>query len=123
MLALETDFPEVYTEFQNGNFAVQLSDVNTFGKVESDKVIGMTINRDTKTPGGTNSNAIHQWVINGPYRAGMEKQLNDFVQLRQKSHLHHDLLPTRIKQDENAVKCLIYIMTNTFINPFSDSPF
>ena len=51
----------------------------------------------------------------------MEKQLNDFVQLRQKSHLHHDLLSTRIKQDENAVKSLID-MTNTFINPFSDSP-
>ena len=71
MLPLETDFPEVYLEFQNGNFAVQLSDVNTFGKVESDKVIEMTINRDTKTPVGTtgfstNSNAINRWVINGP---------------------------------------------------------
>ena len=81
-----------------------ISDVNTFGKVESDKVIEMAINHDTKTPGGTtgfstNSNAIDRWVINVPYRAGMEKQLNDFVQLRQKSHLHHDLLPTRIKQD------------------------
>ena len=47
ILALESDFLEVYTEFQNGNFAVQLSDVNTFVKVESDKVIEMTINCDT----------------------------------------------------------------------------
>ena len=80
--------------------------------------------RNITTPGGTtgfstNSNAIHGWVINGPYIGGMEKQLNDFVQLRQKSHLH---LPTRIKQDENAVKSLIDILTNTLLNPFSDNP-
>ena len=36
-----------------GNFLVQLSDNNTFEKLEADKVIETTINRDTKTPGGT----------------------------------------------------------------------
>ena len=36
-----------------GNFSVQVSDDNSFGKLEVDKVIEITINRDTKTPGCT----------------------------------------------------------------------
>ena len=38
-----------------GNFSVQMSDNNTFGRLEADKVIETTINKDTKTPGGTTS--------------------------------------------------------------------
>lgn len=67
MIAPEEDFTEVYREFIEGKFAVQLSDFNPFGKVESDKVIAMTVNRDTKTAGGTtgfstNNNAINRWI-------------------------------------------------------------
>ena len=36
-----------------GNFSFQVSDDNPFGKLEVDKVIETTINRDTKTPGST----------------------------------------------------------------------
>ena len=36
-----------------GNFLVQLSDNNPFEKLEADKVIEITISRDTKTPDGT----------------------------------------------------------------------
>ena len=35
-----------------GNFSVQMSDNNTFGRLEADKVIETTINKDTKTPSG-----------------------------------------------------------------------
>ena len=75
MIVLEEDFPEVYREFMEGKFAVQLSDFNPFGKIEPDKVIEMTINRDTKTAGGTtgfsiNNNAINRWILNAPFRAG-----------------------------------------------------
>ena len=52
MLQIEHSYPDVYEEFTNGNFVAQLSDVNLFGKVELDKVIEVTINRDTKTRGG-----------------------------------------------------------------------
>ena len=50
---LEDDFPEIHSEFENGNFSVQLSSDNPFGRMEADKVIETTINKDTKTPGGT----------------------------------------------------------------------
>ena len=55
MLNLESSHPEIYGEFLNDNFAVQQSITNTFGKLEPDKVIETTINKDTKSPGGTTS--------------------------------------------------------------------
>ena len=127
MIALETAFPEVYTEFINGNFVVQLSDFNPFGKVEPDKVIEMTVNRDTKTPDGTtgfstNSNAINRWVLNAPFRAGVRTALHDFVHMRHKTHQHKDLSESRIKKDENDVNSLVSLLQDTFINPFSDNP-
>ena len=39
MINLEEDHPSVYQEFMKGNFSVQVSDDNPFGKLESDKVI------------------------------------------------------------------------------------
>ena len=36
-----------------GNFSVQMLNNNTFERLEADKVIETTINKDTKTPGGT----------------------------------------------------------------------
>lgn len=53
LVHLESNFPEIYTEFESGNLSVQLSSDNPFGRMEADKVIETTINKDTKTPGGT----------------------------------------------------------------------
>ena len=58
LVALETKHPHVYEQFQDGNFSVQVSEANPFGRVEADKVIETTINRDTKTPGGTTGNSL-----------------------------------------------------------------
>ena len=52
MLDLETSHPEVCQEFKKGNFPVQLSETNLFGRCESDKVIETAINKNTETPGG-----------------------------------------------------------------------
>ena len=38
MLSLETNYPEVYQHFVEGNFTVQLSGKNAFGRMEPDKV-------------------------------------------------------------------------------------
>jgi len=63
LLALETKYPDIYLEYQKGNFSVQLSNTNTFGKMETDKVIETTINKDTKTPGGTTGKLITRFFI------------------------------------------------------------
>ena len=52
ILTLETSHPEVYQEFQKGNFSVQLSETNPFGRSEPDRVIETTIDKGTKTLGG-----------------------------------------------------------------------
>ena len=53
MLQLNRSFPEIYEQVIVGNFAVQLSSYKLFSRIETDKVIDMTLNKDTKTPGGT----------------------------------------------------------------------
>ena len=65
MLELEKLFPEVHQQFQAGKFASQLTKDNPFSRCETDKVIEMTLSKDTKTPGGTagfstNVNAVHR---------------------------------------------------------------
>ena len=53
MLQLNRSFPEIYEQVIVGNFAAQLSSDKLFSRIETDKVIDMTLNKDTKTPGGT----------------------------------------------------------------------
>ena len=52
MVTLETSHPEIYQKFKKGNFSIQLSETNPFGRCEADRVIETAINKDTKTPGG-----------------------------------------------------------------------
>ena len=80
IISLETNNPDVYQQFMEGNFTAQLSKHSTFGCMEPDKVIEMTINKDTKTPGGTTgftmeADAIMRWTLNASYRAELRKCL------------------------------------------------
>ena len=87
MFSLGSEFPEVYEQCLEGNFAAQLSD-GVLNRVETDKVIGMTLNKDTKTRGETTGfstclSAVKQWEINAAYRAS----------LRSVFHQHLDYSP------------------------------
>ena len=53
LLSFESWHPNVYEEFQKGNSSVQLSDNNTFGRMEPDGVIETTITRDIKAARGS----------------------------------------------------------------------
>ena len=110
MMKLETENPEVYDEFKKGNFTVQLSD-STFGRVEPDKIIEMTINRDTKTPGGTtgfstNADAIRRWTLNASYRAALRKCLYGYINYSPQGYTHKDLTKSRIAKDERDVMAI-----------------
>ena len=39
MVTLETSHPEIYQKFKKGNFSIQLSETNPFGRCEADRVI------------------------------------------------------------------------------------
>ena len=86
MLSLSEKFPEIYLEFMKGNFAAQVSDNGSFGRSETDKVIEMTLNRDTKTPGVTtgfslNSGAVKRWELNASYRAALTTCFHNHTKL------------------------------------------
>ena len=52
MHSLPVKMPEVQKAFENGEFSVQMSDKNPFGRNEADKTIENAINRDCKMGGG-----------------------------------------------------------------------
>jgi len=127
MNELEHTYPDVYEAFNAGNFSIQLSSGNTFGRIEPDKCIEMTINRDSKTSGGTtgfslNPNAIIRWSINSTYRAELRRKLHEFASYRNQKFAHKDMKPSRIKKDENDVNAVLDVLENTFIQPFSENP-
>ncbi|XP_041948124.1 uncharacterized protein LOC121709114 [Alosa sapidissima] len=53
MTNLQEKYPSVYEAFKAGQFSVQLSNNNTFGRIPVDQAIEVTVNKDTQTPGGT----------------------------------------------------------------------
>ena len=53
MLELEKLFPDFHQQFEAGKFAVQLTNDNPFSRCQTDKAIEITLNKNTKTPGGT----------------------------------------------------------------------
>ena len=59
----------MYTEFIAVNFSAKMTSENTFGRIEMEKVIEVTINKDTKCPGGlkgfsTNISQVNHWSLN-----------------------------------------------------------
>ena len=60
----------------NGDFAIQLTDRSQFSRVETDKVIENTLNKDTNTPNectgfSRNVNAAKRWKINVAYMTAL----------------------------------------------------
>ena len=125
MLNLPTTHPEIHDFFSRGHFAVQLSHNNPFGKNDADKTIENTINKDTKTPGGINrfslnDNAVQRWTLNSRRRAIFRAVLHSHLHYKPSSFIHHDLLPSRIKKDDDAVSKITQNLEEMFVNPFSE---
>ena len=127
MLTIETSHPEIYQEFKKGNFSVQLSETNPFGRCKPGRVIETTINKDTKTPGGltgssTKTNAVDRWAINASYRASLYSHLQEFLGVNTKNHVYTDLQKSRIRNDQDEVTSILSIIEECFIDPFSENP-
>ena len=127
MINLEISHPDVYHEFKRGDFSVQLSETNRFGRCEPDKVIKTTINKDTKTLGGltgfsTKTNAVNRWTINASYRASLYSHLQEFLGANTKKYVHADLQKLRIRKDQDDITSMLSIIEECFIDPFSKNP-
>ena len=53
MTSLPEKKPDVYEAFKTGQFSVQLSYNNPLGRIPVDQTTEVTVNKDTKIPGGT----------------------------------------------------------------------
>ena len=123
MLALRFTHPEVLRAFEDGNFSVQLSTSNTFGRNEADKTIENTVNKDTKTSGGLSGFSLNQaacdrWMINASQRAACYRNFKELVSFSGSKCCHSNLSLSRIKKDEENVKSIINVFETTFTNPF-----
>ena len=122
MAHLENDHPSVLEYLESGGFAVQIGESNPFGKIPVDQACEETVNRDTKTPGGTigfslRPQAVSKCYLVAEYRCIFMRNLKDILQLNTLSCLHNDLQKTRIYWDESDVKSLLSTL-DSWINPF-----
>ena len=109
----------------SGNFSVQLSENNLFGRNDANKTIENTINKEMKTPGAVrgfsiNRAAVDRWNLNARRRAVFRAVLHKHIEYKPSRYVHYDLLPGRIKRDERDVSHIIESTECSFINPFGD---
>lgn len=121
MTNLQEKNPEVHGAFTSGQFSVQLSTKNPFGRIPVDQTTEVTVNKDTQTPGGTNrfslkASCVKRFYLTAEYRSAFLGQLRDMVK-GSKTELHHpELQQTRIKTDEKAVSAVVELVQG-WINP------
>ena len=116
--------PDVYEAFKSGQFSVQLSTINPFGRLPVDQTTEVTVNKDTQTPGGTTgfslkASSVKRFYLTAEYRSAFLGQLRDLVKGGKTELRHPELQHTRIKTDENAVSAVVDLVQG-WINPFAD---
>ncbi|XP_030267556.1 uncharacterized protein LOC115578638 [Sparus aurata] len=67
MTNLPEKYPSVYEAFKTGQFSVQLSNNNTFGRIPVDQTIEVTVNKVTQTPGGTSRFSLKAGAVRRYY--------------------------------------------------------
>ena len=85
----------------------------------------MTLNKDTKTPGGTtgfstNIGAVKRWEINASYRAALRTAFHQHLNYNSQSYQHKDLSLSRIARDENDIQAILSVLQESFVHPFSE---
>ena len=125
MTNLPKHHPEIYQEFTEGKFAVQLSEGNPFGKLLVDQTTEVTVNKDTQTVKGTTrfslrSNAVSRYYLTAEYRSAFLARLRDMINSNRRGFSHPDLQQSRIKVDEEDVVSVEEILSS-WVNPFENS--
>ena len=82
MTSLPNDHPFSYEHLQQGGLSVQKSEQNQFGKVPIHQTIEETVNKETKTSGGTKgfslkSATLTKYYINAEYRSTCLRKFRD----------------------------------------------
>ena len=120
MYSLKDKHPEVYNIFCNGEFSVQVTDQNPFGRIPVNQTIEMTINKDTQTAGGITkfrkkSGAVSTFYFTAEYLSGFLVNLSDITNTSRSSLNHSDLQKTIIEKDEKNVSAIVELFDNWII--------
>ena len=123
MSQLPEKHPDIYQSFQEGGFSVQIGRCNTFGRIPVDQTTEETVNKNTKTPGGTcrfslNTSAITRYYLTAEYRSTYIRMLRESLNLKQAGIQHADLNKPRIMKDDKAV-CTVVDVINDLVNLIS----
>ena len=97
---------------KSGGFAVQLGEDNPFGKIPVDQACEETVNKDTKSPGGTKGfnlkpKAVNKYYLVAGYRSIFMRNWKEMLHLS-KSSCHHNDLQSRIFRVELQEMKLMY---------------
>ena len=122
MTNLPEKYPSVYEAFKTGQFSVQLSNNNTFGRIPVDEAIEVTVNKDTQTPGGTSwfslkAGAVRCYYPTAEHHSAFLGQLREMVQGNKSQLSHSELQSPRIQKDEEVVSAVVSLIQG-WINPF-----
>lgn len=108
--------------FKTGQFSVQLSNNNTFGRIPVDQAIEVTVNKDTQTPGGTSrfslkAGVVRRYYLTTEHGSAFLGQLRKMLQGNKSQLSHSELQSPRIQKDEEAVSAVVSFIQG-WINPF-----
>lgn len=125
MISLEKEHLDVYQQFMDGHFTLQLGDERSFSRIPVDQTTEVTVNKDTKTPGDVTkyslkTSAVNRYYLTAEYRCSFLGQLRDFVQVKRSSDHHEDLHEPRIEKDEKSV-AFVQSLIESWNNPFDQS--
>ena len=106
---------------KSGGFAVQLGEDNPFGKIPVDQACEDTVNKDTKSPGGTKGfnlkpKAVNKYYLVAEYRRIFMRNWKEMLHLSKSSCHHNDVQKSRIARDEADVQSLLTTMEG-WVNP------
>ena len=79
MINLPSEHPNVYSNFMNGRFSVQLAGESPFGRIPVDQTTEVTVNKDTKSSGGIikyslKTGAVTRFYMTAEYRCSFLAQ-------------------------------------------------
>ena len=121
MTNLSEKKPDVYEAFQAGQFSVQISCNNPFGRIPVDQTTEVTVNKDTQTPGGTarfslKPGAIKRYYLTAEYMLSYKKRelkrrkrqchqgwINPFAE--KQDLVHADIVSDLMKAEEIGEQC------------------
>ena len=125
MHQLHITHPEVNTQMQLGEFAVQRTSQKPFSQLPVDQTIEQTVNRDSKTPGGIvgfslNKAATQRWIITAHERAAMTNSCRELAGITSSDTSHKEGSQERTKKDEACVQHVVSYLED-HVNPFEES--